>query len=112
MKGVVSMSCCRYVVIALLIRSAIALLHIYSHTQIDCCKLVLQATGTDAVLGINLWMPQPFPYNRDTQLLNKEGRGVLHGERVKDAAKNIDFFCIQQVLLNFHGFMECKDSRI
>jgi hypothetical protein len=29
-------------------------------------------------------------------VLNKEGRSVLHGEKVKDTTKNIDFFCIQQ----------------
>ena len=102
-KGIVSASCCRYVALTVPICSAIALLHLHSHTQIYCCKLMLQATGTDAVSGINLWMLQPFPSHRDAQVLNKEGRVVLCGERVKDATKNIDFFCIQQV---FQLFMD------
>jgi hypothetical protein len=80
MKGIMSASCCWYVAITLLIRCAIPVLHLHSHTQIDCCKLMLQATGTDAVLVINLWTLQPFPYHRETQVLNKKGRVCCVGK--------------------------------
>jgi hypothetical protein len=54
---------------------------------------VLQATGTDTVSGINLWMPQLSPLT-ETQMLNNEERGMLHGERVKGATKTLNYIYI------------------
>jgi hypothetical protein len=108
MKGVMSTTCCWYVALTLLIRSAIASLHLHSNTQIDCCKLMLQATGTDTVSGINLWMLQPFHSHRDTQVLNKGVRGVLHGERLKDRRKTHWLLLYPTGFSTSCGFMECK----
>jgi hypothetical protein len=100
MKGVVSSSCCRYVTLTLLTPSAIASLHLHLHTQIDLCKLVLQAAGTDTVSSINMWLPQHFPLT-ETQVLNKMGRGEGHDKKHWP-------FLYPTGFSTFHGIMECK----